>query len=107
MRLATSSAIRGWMMAFSAARSPASAKTSAASALRSSEPSRRSIPGKRAAMSRSAGLPGSTTSRATRSASITGIPPAASILATVLLPEPMLPVNPQIRTRRVYTAPPP
>jgi hypothetical protein len=34
------------------------------------------------------------------------MPRSMSIRPTVLLPDPMLPVNPQIRTARVYTARP-
>src|SRR5438445_4651642 len=91
-------------MRLSASRSAGSANTRAASALRSREPSGRSAPGNREAISRRAGRPGSTTSLATWSASTTGMPRVESMRPTVALPDPMLPVNPQIRTGRVYTA---
>ena len=45
-------------------------------------------------MARQAGLPGSTTCRASRSALITAAPPCLNILATVLLPVATPPVRP-------------
>ncbi|MNP73638.1 hypothetical protein D3C76_1703840 [compost metagenome] len=54
------------------------------------------------AMVVSAGVPGSTTSRAIRSASITSIPRVANWLATVVLP---LPIPPVIATTYIVRAP--
>jgi hypothetical protein len=85
-------------MASSRRRLAGSAKTSAASLLRSSCPA--SGPdatitcGQAAAISACAGWPGFTTSRASWSASITGTPRSCTMRPTVDLPDPMPPVSP-------------
>src|SRR5437868_4589386 len=93
-RARTSAPMRGWRMAFRAARSWPAAKARSASAFRSSSPDAVSTAGNRATTSASPGVPGATTSRATWSASITGTPRSAKRRATVLLPVPMFPVSP-------------
>ena len=89
------SAMRGCTMALSALRASSSPNTSWPSFGRSSWPSavNTSSP-KRVTMSASAGVPGSTTSRASRSASTTGAPSSRRIFATVLLPLAIPPVSP-------------
>src|SRR5512137_2982827 len=88
----------GWVMASSRRRAASSPKTRLPRALRSSRPSWPTTPGKAAAMAASAGVPGSTTWRASRSASMTGQPSARSAAAKVDLPVAMPPVSPTRRT---------
>ena len=64
------------------------------SRLRSRRPSGATASGQAAAISAWAGCPGACSSRARLSASMTGMPRAANMRATVDLPEPMLPVSP-------------
>src|SRR5262249_19437616 len=85
------------MMAFRAARSWALPKMTAASLARSSRPSGPIASGKRPWMSRNAGEPGTTTSRAISSASITAVPKSRNIALTALLPVAIPPVSPMIR----------
>ena len=96
---ATSSAVRaqiaGWVMRSRSRRAVGFPNTRRPSAGRSSRlsRSRTSVP-KRSAIAARAGIPGSTTSRATASASTTTAPSEASWAATVDLPEPIPPVRP-------------
>src|SRR5215217_468627 len=89
---------RGWVMALSAARSASFPNTRAPSLARSNLPSAPTTPGKRSAMAARPGVPGSTTSRASTSASSTSAPNSRSIRVTVLLPEEMPPVSPKTCT---------
>src|SRR5687767_2554424 len=91
-RLAISKPTAGCTMALRSASAWGSAKTIGAMVGRSVVP-------KRATTASCAGPPGSTTSRAMRSASTITAPRSASSAATVDLPEPMPPVSPRTSTR--------
>ncbi len=89
----------GWTIALRSASSSGWPKTIAASAGRSIRPSGSRTPGpNRSTSCRWAGAPGSTTSRATWSASTTTAPWSTSSRATVDLPAPMFPVRPTAST---------
>ena len=98
-----SSPIAGCVIASSCLRVSSVTNARAASAARSSAPSGRRISGPNASTSAaSAGVPGSTTSRAIASASTMTAPRSTSIRATVDLPDPIPPVSPTMSTGRVY-----
>src|SRR4051812_21916545 len=90
-------ATSGWTIALSALRRSSSAKTIAPSFGRSSEPSGASTSAPTSATTAaSPSVPGSTTSRAIRSASTRTAPYEASSRATSLLPAPIPPVRPTV-----------
>src|SRR3989440_5989836 len=94
-RRENSSLMAGWVIASRSRRASSSPNTSFAKAPRSSRPSgSRMLSPNRSTSFFSAGRPGSTTARATWSASMMTAPRAASSSATVDLPAPIPPVSP-------------
>src|SRR5256714_6997033 len=94
-RRENSSLMAGWVIASRSRRASSSPNTSFAKAPRSSRPSgSRMLSPNRSTSFFSAGCPGSTTARATWSASMMTAPRAARSSATVDLPAPIPPVSP-------------
>src|SRR5437762_279165 len=94
-RRVNSSLMAGWVIASRSRRASSSPNTTFARAPRSSRPSGARMPSpNRSTSFFSAGCPGSTTARATWSASTITAPRAASRSATVDLPAPIPPVSP-------------
>src|SRR5262245_59981440 len=93
--------ISGWVISFSRASLDLSANTMLPSACRSMVPSGKSTSGPKCSrILHQAWVPGMTTSRAIRSASMISAPRSASIADTVLFPEAIPPVSPTSSTRR-------
>ena len=101
----TRAVIAGVVIASRARNASGSAKTIAARAARSNVPSARTTASPKRSRTRvRAALPGSTTSRATASASTTWAPSRCSCADTLDLPEPMPPVTPTRSTSQRSTS---